>query len=71
VQPRGKEDNMNIEIIRVGDRIQFRSPTRDGARTVWRKVVALNPIRVRFQGWSEFQVHDDEIQMHHRKEETT
>lgn len=52
--------------IKVGDRIRFRSPTRSSDEQVWRKVVGLDPFRVRFQGWSEFQVHDDEISDHEK-----
>ena len=52
--------------IQVGDRIQFRSVTRHSDRTVWRKVTGVNfcgkrIIQVRYHGWPNFQVRDNEI----------
>lgn len=50
--------------INIGDRIRFRSPTRDGTRTVWRVVNgfwASGEPTVRYYGWDNFVVHLDEI----------
>lgn len=47
--------------IEVGDRIRFRAVTRHSNEQVWRKVVGVNPVRVRFHGWAEFQVRPREI----------
>jgi len=51
--------------IKVGDRIRFRSPTRNQDRTVWRTVNGFWPNTdkptVRFNGWPDFVVYRDEI----------
>lgn len=54
----------NGDTVRIGDRIKFLSPTRNGAVTVWRMVngawVDGQPT-VRFQGCANFIVHWHEI----------
>jgi len=56
---------MNKNKIKIGDRIKFKSPTRNGSISVWRKVngfwgITLMPM-VRFNGWSNFVVKLSEI----------
>ena len=56
---------MNKNKIKIGDKIKFRSPTRNGSISVWRKVNGfwgdtLMPM-VRFNGWINFVVKLSEI----------
>ena len=56
---------MNKNKIKIGDKIKFRSPTRNGSISVWRKVngfwgSTLMPM-VRFNGWINFVVKLSEI----------
>lgn len=52
---------MDTTEIKVGDRVRFKAVCRWNTRTEWRLVVAIDPIRVRFAGWSHFQLRDHEI----------
>lgn len=55
--------------INIGDRIKFKSATRDGNRAAWRKVTGFwnyGPLykgepTVTYKGWSDFLVHPFEI----------
>lgn len=66
---------IDISKIKVGDRITFRSWTREGTRKAARKVnyVSSDPfcsvVGVRYFGCSSFRVFPDEIIEHHPKEE--
>ncbi|UTS82845.1 hypothetical protein [Phaeobacter piscinae] len=56
---------MNIQEIKEGDRITFRSPTRDGNRKLTRVVNGFWPNglpTVRAHGWGNFVVRAHEIQ---------
>lgn len=55
-----------MDIIKVGDRITFRSPTRDGCRTATRVVNGFyagdtSLPTVRYNGWAKFAVRQWEI----------
>jgi hypothetical protein len=56
---------MNKNKIKIGDRIKFKSPTRNGSFSTWRKVNGFwgntNMPTVRFEGWSNFAVKIHEI----------
>ena len=56
---------MHKNKIKIGDRIKFKSPTRNGSISVWRKVNGFwSPTKmpmVRFNGWSNFVVKLSEI----------
>ena len=56
---------IEIDQIKVGDRIKFRSPTRSGNKAVWRVVNGHWPDTkwptVRFDGWNDFVVRPHEI----------
>ena len=56
---------MHKNKIKIGDRIKFKSPTRNGSISVWRKVVGFwgttSMPMVRFNGWSNFVVKLSEI----------
>lgn len=51
-------------VVRVGDRIKFRSATRDGCRAAVRKVVGIDEFGrplVAYHGWSHFVVLHREV----------
>ena len=48
-------------MINIGDRIKFRAVTRWSAAAVWRKVVAVDPVQVRYGGYADFLVEPHEI----------
>lgn len=54
-------DLEKLEAVEVGDKIKFKACTRSDYRAVWRIVKGLKPLRVRYHGWGEFQVRDDEV----------
>jgi ribosomal protein L37E len=55
---------VKVRRIKPGDRIRFRSLTRWSDEQVWRTVVGISPIRVRFGGWPDFVVKGKEISAH-------
>ena len=57
---------INLEQIKIGDRIQFRAVTRHSGATVWRVVTGVEycgqlHIQVRYHGWGNFHVRNHEI----------